>query len=68
MEGIDFEYRLGSCYTFSLKLIIRVNYITIKIRGLFLFLIISRQGMSCEGCVWIVLFVPHADCGIEIDR
>jgi len=66
MEGIDFEYRLGSCFTFSFKLIIRMTYI--KIRGLILFLIISRQGKSCKGCVWIVLLVPYDDCGIEIDR
>jgi len=45
-----------------------MNYTTMKIRGLFLFLIISRQGKSCKGCVWIVLLVPYDDCGIEIYR
>jgi len=66
MEGIDFEYRLGSCFTFSFKLVVCMNYITIKIWGLLLFLIISRQGKSCKG--WIVLLVPYDECGNEIDR
>ena len=67
MEGIDFEYRLGSYFTFSFKLVNCVNYITIKMRDLFLFLIILRQGYLCKSLCLDLLLEPYDDCGIEID-